>query len=217
MLSALGSLWMAGIAVDWKRLYTRERRWRVPLPTYPFERKRFWIDARQVVSTRLAASSTDEESAASCLSEIAGKVEHAEETSSKESDTTTPAEVSLYSRPDLPSEYVAPQTDLEETLATVWREFFGIDKIGTHDSFFDLGGDSLLATQLISRLRGLFRMDLPHNSLFEASTIGGLALHMIAHEARPGVVEETASILQQIEGMTEEAVSQELHAKERLE
>ncbi len=216
MLSALGSLWIAGMAVDWKRLYTRERRRRVPLPTYPFERKRFWIDARQVVSTRLAGSSTDEESAASRLSDISGNIEHVEETSLKESAPPTPAEVSLYSRPDLPSDYVAPQTDLEEMLATVWREVFGIDKIGTNDSFFDLGGDSLLATQLISRLRGLFRMDLPPNSLFEASTIGTLALHMIAHEARPGLVEKTAGILKQIEGMTEEDVSQELRAKERL-
>ncbi len=216
MLSALGSLWMAGIAVDWKRLHTHERRQRVPLPTYPFERKRFWIDARQVVSTRLAGSSTDEESASKCLSDISAKIEHVEEPSPKESTPTIPAEVSLYSRPDLPSEYVAPQTDLEETLVTIWREFFGIDEIGTHDSFFDLGGNSLMATQLISRLRALFRVDLPTNSLFEAPTIGKLALHMIAHEARPGVVEKTARILKQIEGMTEESVSQELRAKERL-
>jgi acyl carrier protein len=116
----------------------------------------------------------------------------------------------------LQSEYVAPQTDLEEMLATVWREFFRIDKIGTNDSFFELGGDSLSATQLISRLRALFRMDLPPDCLFEASTISKLALHMIAHEAQPGVVEKTARILKQIEGMTEEGASQALRAKDKV-
>ncbi|MFZ0962500.1 MAG: beta-ketoacyl synthase N-terminal-like domain-containing protein [Terriglobia bacterium] len=216
MFSALGSLWMAGVAIDWKRLYTRERRQRVPLPTYPFERQRFWIDARREVSTRLAGSSTGEELAASRVSDIEGNVEHVEETALKESAPPTLAEVSFYPRPDLQCEYVAPQTDSEEMLAIVWRDFFGIDKIGTNDSFFDLGGDSLSATQLISRLRALFRTDLPPNSLFDAPTINKLALYMIAREAQPGFVEKTVRILKQIEGMTEEDVSQELRAKERL-
>jgi acyl transferase domain-containing protein len=210
MLSALGSLWMAGVSVDWKRLYTREHRQRVPLPTYPFERERFWIDAPQAVSTRPVGARTYEESAASRVSDMAGKVEHVEETSSKESAPTAPAEPPLYSRPDLPSEYVAPQTDLEEMLANVWRGVLGFEKIGIHDNFLDLGGDSLLATQLLSRLRAIFRMDLPPNSLFEAPTIAELALYMIAREARPGLVEKTATIMRQIEGMTEEEVSQNL-------
>jgi acyl carrier protein len=80
----------------------------------------------------------------------------------------------------LESEYVAPQTDLEERLATVWQEFFGIERIGIHDNFFGLGGDSLSATRLLSRLRVLFRMDLPPNSLFEAPTIAELALYIEA-------------------------------------
>jgi acyl transferase domain-containing protein len=210
MLSALGNLWMAGIAVDWKQLYTHERHRRVPLPTYPFERNRFWIDARKAASTPLAASSTGEEPAAGRPSDIAAEVEHVHETSSKESALTTPAEASLYSRPVLLTEYVAPQNDLQEALASVWRGLLGFEEIGIHDNFLELGGDSLLAVQLTSRLRALFRMDLPPNTLFEAPTIAELALYMIAHEARPGLVEKTATILRQIEGMTEEEVPQSL-------
>lgn len=47
-LKALGKLWVAGVAVDWFRLHAPEKRRRVPLPTYPFERQRYWIDARGV-------------------------------------------------------------------------------------------------------------------------------------------------------------------------
>ena len=44
MLETLGELWLAGARVDWSGLYRHERRRRVPLPTYPFERKRHWIE-----------------------------------------------------------------------------------------------------------------------------------------------------------------------------
>ncbi len=45
LLSTLGQLWLAGVSVDWSGFYTKERRYRLPLPTYPFERQRFWIEA----------------------------------------------------------------------------------------------------------------------------------------------------------------------------
>ena len=44
LLNSLGRLWLAGVKVDWSKFYAGERRHRIPLPTYPFERKRFWID-----------------------------------------------------------------------------------------------------------------------------------------------------------------------------
>jgi len=46
MLSALGRLWISGVGVDWPAFYARQRRRRVPLPTYPFERKRYWVERR---------------------------------------------------------------------------------------------------------------------------------------------------------------------------
>jgi acyl transferase domain-containing protein/acyl carrier protein len=59
ILAALGQLWIAGFAIDWARFYETERRRRVPLPTYPFERKRHWIEAPAVAEPRtsLAKSS----------------------------------------------------------------------------------------------------------------------------------------------------------------
>ena len=113
-------------------------------------------------------------------------------------------------RPELPYAYVAPQTTLQEVLLTVWTGILGIEKIGIEDDFFELGGDSVLATQIVSRLRDMFRMDLPLIVLFDAPSIEKLAQFMIANEARPGLTEKTAGVLKRIEGMTEEEVTRTL-------
>jgi surfactin family lipopeptide synthetase C len=120
---------------------------------------------------------------------------------------------SLAARPDLPYAYVAPQTVLHDVLLTVWRGILGIDKIGIEDDFFELGGDSVLATQIISRLRDMFRIDLPLIVLFDSPTIEKLAQFMIENEARPGLVEKTAALLKRIEGMTEEEVTRTLQSR----
>ncbi|UHQ22824.1 amino acid adenylation domain-containing protein [Lysobacter sp. 5GHs7-4] len=71
--------------------------------------------------------------------------------------------------------FVAPRTAEERKLAAIWKELLGLPRIGVHDNFFELGGDSLIAAQLIARLPERFGKRLPVASLFEASTIAGLA------------------------------------------
>jgi len=51
LLSAAGRLWVAGVKVEWSRLYDGEQRQRVPLPTYPFERQRFWVESQRATET----------------------------------------------------------------------------------------------------------------------------------------------------------------------
>jgi acyl transferase domain-containing protein/acyl carrier protein len=83
--------------------------------------------------------------------------------------------VSLHSRPQVSSVYVAPRDDVEEQIAEAWQALLGIAEIGIHDSFFDLGGHSLLATQLLARLHRLFGVELPLRTIFEVQTIAELA------------------------------------------
>ena len=45
LLNTLGQLWLSGVAIDWSQIYAHESRYRVPLPTYPFERQHYWIDS----------------------------------------------------------------------------------------------------------------------------------------------------------------------------
>ncbi|HEY9401293.1 MAG TPA: amino acid adenylation domain-containing protein [Pyrinomonadaceae bacterium] len=71
--------------------------------------------------------------------------------------------------------FVAPRSPTEETLAKLWSQVLGVEKAGVLDNFFEVGGDSLLATQLITRLRQAFEVELPLHCLFESPTIAGLA------------------------------------------
>ncbi|MEH2112689.1 SDR family NAD(P)-dependent oxidoreductase [Nostoc sp.] len=81
-----------------------------------------------------------------------------------------------HSRPDLRNTYIAPRSEIERTLADIWQEIFSIEQIGIYDSFFELGGDSLLATIVISRLRKTLNIELPYKRFFDEPTIAKLAL-----------------------------------------
>ncbi|HYG64762.1 MAG TPA: amino acid adenylation domain-containing protein, partial [Thermoanaerobaculia bacterium] len=78
-------------------------------------------------------------------------------------------------RPDLVSPFVAPRNPSEELVAAVWADLLGIERIGVHDDFFALGGHSLMATRVVSRLRDAFHVELPLRGLFEEPTVAGLA------------------------------------------
>jgi amino acid adenylation domain-containing protein len=78
-------------------------------------------------------------------------------------------------RPELGDEYVAPTGELEEALAGLWAEALGVDRVGVHDDFFRLGGDSLLAVRVMHRTEDLVGRRLPLVTLFEAPTVARLA------------------------------------------
>jgi acyl carrier protein len=72
---------------------------------------------------------------------------------------------SRYSRPNLNNSYLAPTNELEKQITEIWQEILGIAEIGIYDNFYELGGDSLIATQLVSRLRERFPVELPLRDL----------------------------------------------------
>jgi acyl carrier protein len=80
-------------------------------------------------------------------------------------------------RPELESPFMAPRTPAGEALAKIWAEVLALDQVGIHDNFFDLGGHSLSATQVISRVREAFHIELSLRALFEKPTIEELARH----------------------------------------
>src|SRR5207248_764034 len=77
-------------------------------------------------------------------------------------------------RPALSVDYVEPTNDLEKTIAEVWQELLGLERIGIHDDFYELGGHSLLATQIVSRLRDRSVPELSLKDFLEAATIARL-------------------------------------------
>jgi acyl transferase domain-containing protein/thioesterase domain-containing protein/acyl carrier protein len=83
----------------------------------------------------------------------------------------TQSSTSKFSRPELESDFVEARDDVERTLVTIWEELLGVDSIGVKDSFFDLGGHSLVAVRLFAKIKQAFEVDYPISILFEAPTI----------------------------------------------
>ena len=79
------------------------------------------------------------------------------------------------SRPDLAVSYVAPRTQLESALASIWSDLLDVEPVGANDSFFELGGNSLLVTQAISRVRAALHVDLDLARVMRGPTIAAMA------------------------------------------
>ena len=95
--------------------------------------------------------------------------------SSPDTESSKKTELSpKHVRPEVSAAYVAPINENEQVVAEIWQELLGIQRIGIHDNYFELGGDSLLAAQVISRLRDNFEVEFPLDRIFETPTIAGL-------------------------------------------
>ena len=88
----------------------------------------------------------------------------------------------------------------EAAVASIWGEVLGVDPVGVYDPFLELGGDSLLAARVVTRLLDGFRLDLPQRLLLETDTVAGLATVVTQHLAERS---ETAAVerwLAELEG-----------------
>lgn len=80
-----------------------------------------------------------------------------------------------FARPEIDTDYVEARDDVERTLVGYWEELLGVDRVGVEDSFFDLGGHSLIAVRLFAKIKKGYHVDLPISVLFEAPTIARCA------------------------------------------
>ncbi|APX22784.1 MAG: polyketide synthase [Rhodobacteraceae bacterium] len=103
--------------------------------------------------------------------------------------TAEQASPQKFDRPQLDGDYVAPENDIERTLVGFWEDLLGVQTVGVEDSFFDLGGHSLIAVRLFSMVKKTWRIDFPISVLFEAPTIRKCAV-LIAEQA--GIAAEDA-------------------------
>jgi acyl carrier protein len=170
-------LWLSGVPIEWSQLYEREQRRRLSLPTYPFERQRYWVYPPQMgygVDVGPRRSATRDNSLHVPAANLVSR--------------------SPRPRPDLAVAYVAPRSEIEQVLARTWQELFGIERIGVYDSYYDLGGHSLLAMRMAARIRTAFSIDITLARIFELRTIAELA----------DLVEEM--LIKKVEDLSEEEV-----------
>jgi amino acid adenylation domain-containing protein len=90
--------------------------------------------------------------------------------------------VPMPSSDSLGVDHVAPRNPTEELLAGIWAEVLKVQRIGVHDNFFTLGGHSLMATQVLARIRHALKFDVNLRSLFESPTVAELARHLLAQD-----------------------------------
>lgn len=169
LLKSLGRLWMAGADVDWARFTANEERYRVPLPTYPFERTRYWV------------AIPDESAPAARHAGIAMPPAAA---SDPQDPHATPAAIPISSEssPLMASSADPPHTSRKERilpqLCAIIEDLTGLpqDQMDAHASFLELGLDSLLLTQANNEFQRTFDVKITFRQLFEsAPTLDELA------------------------------------------
>jgi amino acid adenylation domain-containing protein len=90
----------------------------------------------------------------------------------------TPGSRPLQKRPKLDSEYAAPKNETQQKLAGIWSEFFGFEKIGIQDDFFEMGGDSLKGVIVLSRIHKELHVEIPIAEFFDHPTIESLSQYI---------------------------------------
>jgi acyl carrier protein len=108
------------------------------------------------------------------------------------------------SRPELEDAFVAPRTVVEQELAGIWSEVLKVKRVGVHDNFFDLGGDSLKAIQVTSRIQDLFEIEIPLSSLFEHPNLADLCNFLGQTRTEFADDDAMAQLLNELETVSED-------------
>jgi amino acid adenylation domain-containing protein len=168
-MNALGRLWASGVRPDWEVFHQNERLHRVPLPTYPFERKRYWVEPKE---QKLPATAT-----ASAPADLPAHSYPAR----PQQEGAVPKE----SRNDLNGTHSSlrqpRQQRIQSDLLSLFEELSGIaaSEIDPAASFVELGFDSLFLTQVTQELQNKFGLKITFRQLFgHESTVDALASYI---------------------------------------
>ena len=143
--------WNEGYNIDWSAYYKNRKHGRkIRLPLYQFDRKQFWYEAA-------------EPGAASVVS-----FEKSTESSDPPAEKTAKT---LYERPDLFTEYVAPESEIEQELCAIWSDHLGIRNVGVNDNFMELGGNSIIGTQILNRIQQKYPIDIQISTFIKMPTV----------------------------------------------
>lgn len=118
--------------------------------------------------------------------------------------------------PQLEATYVAPQTEIEQIIATVWQQVLHLEKVGIDDNFFDLGGHSLLMAQAHSQLREVVDREVSMLEMFKYPTISSLAKYLSeSPEEKSSFGQSRDRIKKQKDAITRQKQKQRLQGKNK--
>jgi amino acid adenylation domain-containing protein len=171
LLNRLGRLWLWGVSPDWDEFFEHRPRRRVPLPKYPFEPSPYPVEVNLSLTAGdaggLPAPGTGEAPPPNVI--VQGAVEN--------QTTGRP--------PGLEIPYMPPGNDIQHKIARAWVEFFGFKSIGIRDDFFELGGDSLKALVMITKINEAIEIELTMDEFFRNPTIERLAAVVQERQENP--------------------------------
>lgn len=160
-LEALGQLWVSGVEIDWPSFHADEQRRRVELPTYPFQPKRYWLETVPPWPER-APNGTRQSTA------------H-EDTPDKPHENAN----------DIVSNFLNAD-EVQDRIAQIMATVLGLERVGAHEDFFALGGTSVTAIEVMSKLARVFQVHLPPHELLRATTAATMASLVHALEKSAG-------------------------------
>jgi amino acid adenylation domain-containing protein len=109
--------------------------------------------------------------------------------------------------------YVAPRNSIEETVALIWSQLLGVERVGVNDNFFDLGGHSIFAIQLLSRLNKAFDLELNLRVVYDMPTPATLAAAIVRTQAERPDSSELLGLLAELDNISEDEALNMLAAK----
>jgi acyl transferase domain-containing protein len=219
LLTTVGRLWQFGVHVDWPKMALLQSGYRVPMPTYPFERTRFWIDAKAPRAADLPSVATEETDA---FPRAASADSFRPQSGAEQVLPGVPLgkakDSALHPRSKLSTQYRPPLDDLEREIAQLWQEMLGISQIGLDDDLFECGGHSLLATQIVSQIRSKYDTNVPLVDFLKSPTVSTLAALVRGDISRVEITTELEQLLTEVEALTPDqarrALEQELKAQQ---
>lgn len=155
LLKVVAKLWQQGIEIDWDTFHSYRQCYRVPLPTYPFERQSYWI------SPKTHAVPNSVEIASNAILEALN-----------ESSYDAPGSVVINGT------WESPRNDTEKKVYQLWQACLGLSQFSIFDNYFEIGGDSLIAVNLIKQLNLEFKVPLTTPILIRKPTVAELSEHI---------------------------------------
>jgi acyl transferase domain-containing protein len=143
LFDALGTAWSAGVPIDWAAVDDGRVAGRTTLPTYPFQRRRFWISAAPAVAATAGADDA----------------------------VVTQDEGHSATEAGVPPAGTFHPDEVESTVRSLWEQLLGVTAPGPEDNFFALGGDSLLGVRLVAAMKTRLGVSVELSDLLEAVTV----------------------------------------------
>ena len=166
LMEKIGFLWQNGLKIDWKAFHGDVKRSIVSLPGYAFEPIPYLNKAFYTVKIDEARPGQWE----------------------KEGEALIPSDLKSsameFKRPELKTRYVGPGNEIEQVITDVMQNIFGLERVGIYDSFFEMGGDSLLALKMVSLVNKALDINIPVSEIFVHPTPSELAQYISTKEGK---------------------------------